>query len=145
MDGTPSLIHFDVPHGDAEQQAALMQRLGHPVTVCHGPAEDLICPILEKDGSCALIESAHGVVFEFDLDRRQHREILDKYFEVMDDDIPVRVIATPEVADRHAEFLRGVDVWTHEPTAGELDAFAALVEAADRAREAEQMSGTSPI
>lgn len=117
-----------------------MQRLGHPATVCHGPAANDICPILKAEGSCALIEAAHGVVFEFDLEREHHREILATYFEVIDDDIPVRVIATPEVADRHSEFLRGVDVWTHEPTAGEFDGLAALVEAADDAREADSAS-----
>jgi hypothetical protein len=137
MDVTPSLIHFDVPYGDAEQHAALMQRLGHPATVCHGPAENELCPILKAEGECPLINAAHGVVFEFDLDKEHHREILARYLEVIDEDVPVRIIAEPDVAERHAELLRGVDVWTHEPTAGELDGFAALVEAADQAREAD--------
>lgn len=136
MDVTPSLIHFDVPHGEAEDHAALMQRLGHPATVCHGPAENELCPILEAEGECPLINAAHGVVFEFDLDKEQHRDILSRYLEIIDENVPVRVIAEPEVAARHADFLRGVDVWTHEPTAGELDGFAALVEAADWSRQA---------
>ena len=135
MDATPSLIHFDVPFGEAEQHAALMERLGHPSTVCHGPAENERCPILREESGCPLIDAAHGVVFEFDLDREHHREILGKYLEVIDDDVPVRVIADPAVAERHAELLRTVDVWTHAPTAGELDGFAALVEAVDRDRE----------
>jgi hypothetical protein len=137
MDVNPSLIHFDVPHGDAEQHAELMERLGHPATVCHGPTENEVCPILKAEGECPLINAAHGVVFEFDLDKPHHRDILRRYLEVIDADVPVRVIAEPEVAARHAELLHGVDVWTHEPTAGELDGFAALVEAADRGREAE--------
>ncbi len=138
MDTPMSLIHFDVPHGDAEQHAELMERLGHPATVCHGPAENEICPILKAEGECPLINAAHGVVFEFNLDREHHRDILQRYLEVIDEDVPVRVIAEPAVAARYPELLRGVDVWTHEPTAGELDGFAALVEAADEAREAEQ-------
>lgn len=138
MGSQPSLIHFDVPHGDAEAHAALMERLGHPATVCHGPAENDLCPILEAEGECPLIDAAHGVVFEFDLDREQHRQILHKYLEVIDDEVPVRVIASPDQAERYADLLRGVDVWTHEPTAGELDGFAALVEAADQDREADQ-------
>ena len=34
----------------------------------------------------------------------------------------------------YAEILADVQAWTHEPTAGELDGFAAQVEAADRTR-----------
>jgi hypothetical protein len=137
MDPTPTLIHFDVPHGDAEAHAALMQRLGHPATVCNGPGHDGICPILEEGGQCPLIDAAHGVVFEFDLDDETHRKILARYIEVIDPEVPVRVIVAPDVYERHKAMLEGVDVWTHEPTAGELDGFAALVEAADASREAE--------
>jgi hypothetical protein len=137
MEPTPALIHFDVPHGDDEAHARLMDRLGHPATVCHGPSEDSLCPILAEEGHCPLIDAAHGVVFEFDLDDGTHREILNRYLEVIDRDVPVRVIVAPDVYERHKEMLVGVDVWTHEPTAGELDGFAALVEAADAAREAE--------
>jgi hypothetical protein len=136
METRASLIHFDVPHGEAVHHARLMERLGHPATICHGPGDDDICPILEEGGHCPLIDDAHGVIFEFDLDEDRHRNILARYLEVIDEEIPVRVITTEEAAARHREFLRGVDVWTHEPTAGELDGFAALVEAADISREA---------
>jgi hypothetical protein len=136
MEPTPGIVHFDVPHGSPEAHAELMERLGHPASVCHGPEDD-VCPILVEEGSCPLIEDAHGVVFEFDLDDQQHRDILARYLEVIDDEIPLRVIAAPEVADRHRDLLRGVDVWTHEPSVGELDGFAALVEAADDAAEQE--------
>ncbi len=128
-------IHFDVPHGDAEAHAALMERLGHPTTKCHGPDADHSCPLLEPEAQCPMIQQAHGVVFEFDLDDAQNRDILSKYLEVIDPEVPVRVIAEPEVYERHKEFLRGVEVWTHEPTVGELDGFAARVEAADESRE----------
>ena len=134
MDTTPALIHFDVPHGDDEAHAELMKRLGHPATVCHGPTGDSLCPILEEEGQCPLIDAAHGVVFEFDLDDETHRKILERYLEVIDPDVPVRVIVAPDVYERHKDMLAGVDVWTHEPTAGELDGFAALVEAAGRSR-----------
>jgi hypothetical protein len=135
MEARHSMIHFDVPHGSAEEHAQLMRRLGHPATMCNGPG-DHECPILEPGGSCPMIDEAHGVVFEFDLDDARHRHILTRYLEVIDDEIPVRVITPPEVAARHSDFLKGVDVWTHEPTAGELDGFAALVEAADESRSA---------
>jgi hypothetical protein len=140
MDTKPTLIHFDVPHGDADTHAELMERLGHPATVCHGPGKDGICPILEEEGQCPLINDAHGVVFEFDLDDEIHRKILNRYLEVIDPEVPVRVIVEPAVYERHKDMLVGVDVWTHEPTAGELDGFAALVEAADVARESEAES-----
>jgi|GEM_PF-937052 len=136
MDDSPTRIHFDVPHGDAEAHAALMRRLGHPATVCHGPGDDTVCPILEVEGRCPLIDAAHGVVFEFDLDQETHRRILRRYVEMIDTNVPIRVIASPEVYARHHEALAGIDVWTHEPSAGELDGFAALVEAADRYRTA---------
>ncbi|MDH3498898.1 MAG: hypothetical protein OEM97_02140 [Acidimicrobiia bacterium] len=135
MDSKPALIHFDVPHGDREQHASLMERLGHPSTVCHGPGNEGICPILEEEGQCPLINEAHGVVFEFDLDTDRHREILTRYLEVIDPDVPVRVVVEPEVYERHKDLLQGVEVWNHEPTVGELDGFAARVEAADKARE----------
>lgn len=136
MEARPSIIHFDVPHGAAEEHAHLMARLGHPATICNGPGDEE-CPILQEDGHCPMIDQAHGVVFEFDLDNATHRHILQRYLEVIDDEIPVRVIAEPEAAARHSRFLQGIDVWTHEPTAGELDGFAALVEAADDSRAKE--------
>jgi len=34
----------------------------------------------------------------------------------------------------YSELLAGTDVWAREPTAGDLDAFAAEVEAADQSR-----------
>ena len=48
-------------------EVSAIERLGHPVTVCHGPAQDELCPLLEEHGSCGLVDAAHGVVFEFDL------------------------------------------------------------------------------
>ena len=135
MEARQSIIHFDVPHGSAEEHAHLMQRLGHPATICNGPGDGQ-CPLLVPEGSCPLIEEAHGVVFEFDLDDARHRNILRRYLEVIDEETPVRVIASPEAAERHRDLLRGADVWTHEPTTGELDGFAALVEAADASRAA---------
>jgi len=133
----PTLIHFDVPHGDAEQHAELMERLGHPATVCHGPGEDALCPILEEEGQCPLIDAAHGVVFEFDLDSEEHQRILKRYLEVIDPEVPVRVVVEPDAYERHKDLLAGVEVWNHEPTVGELDGFAARVEAVDSSRESE--------
>jgi hypothetical protein len=39
---------------------------------------------------------------------------------------------SPADAERHAELLRDVQLWTREPNVADLDGFAAEVEAADR-------------
>jgi hypothetical protein len=46
--------------------------------------------------------------------------------------MPIRVVVTSEQADRYRDLLADLQVWTHEPTAADLDGFAAEVEAADR-------------
>jgi hypothetical protein len=102
--------------------------------VCHGPEHGTLCPILSGAG-CELVESAHGIVFEFDLDRAQHRAILAAYRKNLRDDIPIRIVVTPEQAAKYAALLGGLRVWTHRPAVGDLDGLAAEVEAVDRANE----------
>jgi hypothetical protein len=46
--------------------------------------------------------------------------------------MPIRVVATPEQVAKYQDDLSGIAVWSHEPTAAELDGFAAEVEANDR-------------
>ncbi len=108
-----------------------LEKLGHPVLVCHGPAE-ATCPILEEDGACELIDAAHGVLFELDLDREQHRQILAKYQELLAEDVPIRAVVKAGQSDEYADILKGVKTWERDPTAGMLDGFAAEVEAFDR-------------
>ncbi len=126
-------VILDVTPGDASFDQQFLERLGHPVLVCHGPDVGRSCPILRD--RCDLVAQAHGVVFQLDLDRPQHRAILRRYEEVLPEDVPIRVVVPPGQDVRYAELLAGVQTWTHEPTAGELDGFAAEVEAADRTRE----------
>jgi len=140
MDGTPTgeahmadrerdgLI-LDVTPGHEAFERDFLETLGHPVLVCHGPRPHE-CPLIEE-GSCEMLDAAHGVVFQLDLDREYHREILDRYTRVLPEDVPVRVVVAPDQVERHTGLLDRVQVWTHEPTAGELDGFAAQVEAAD--------------
>jgi hypothetical protein len=52
------------------------------------------------------------------------------------DDVPIRVAVKPGQEEEFAVLLQGIRVWTHEPVAGDLDALAAEVEAADQFREA---------
>lgn len=115
-------IHVGSPHDEA-----FLEQLGHEVVVCHGPDDGTPCPILH--GDCPLVDSAHGIVFEFDLDIPQNRAILARYKEVTPGDLPIRVVATHEQALRYSELLKGLRVLTHPPVAGDLDALAAEVEA----------------
>lgn len=122
-------ILFDIPHGMEVVDREFLERLGHRVMVCNGPQPGTICPILSGQG-CPLAENAHGVVFELDLDRAQHRAILEAYKTRLPDDVPMRIVVRPDQATRYSELLRGLKVWLHTPVAGDLDAVAAEVEAA---------------
>jgi hypothetical protein len=123
---------LDVTSGSAAIDEEFLQALGHPVLVCHGP-EARSCPLL-AGGPCDMVDRAHGVIFKLDLDRPQHRAILSRYQQILADDIPLRVVVSEDRARTHADLLAGVQVWTHDPTLGELDGFAAEVEAADDTR-----------
>jgi hypothetical protein len=130
----PGLILLDIPPGfEAEFDADILERMGHPVVVCHGPGSEAeaMCPLLTGEG-CPMYEDAHGIAFELDLDRDQHRAILQRYRELARPDLPIRVFVTPDQADRYRDLLVDFEVWSHEPTVADLDGFAAEVEAADR-------------
>jgi len=46
--------------------------------------------------------------------------------------MPIRVAVRPGQEQTFAPLLKGLRVWTHTPVAGDLDAFAAEVEAAEQ-------------
>ncbi len=121
-----SLVLVDMP-GDESADLAFLERLGHSVMVCHGPAPKTLCPILSGEG-CPMVDETHGVLFMLDLERAQHRAILQRYKEVLREDVPIRVRATPEQATAHADLLSGVHVFEE---AVDLDGFAAEVEASE--------------
>lgn len=124
---------LDVTPGDHEGfERRLLEGMGHRVEVCHGPGVHDSCPLIET-GRCQLVEEAHGVVFKLDLDREYHRRILDRYRSEFGD-APIAVAVGPGQQEQHADLLDGLYVWNHQPTAADLDGFAALVEAADRTR-----------
>lgn len=128
---------LDVTPGDHEGfERRLLEGMGHRVEVCHGPGvgDHTHCPLLEE-GTCELIDAAHGVVFKLDLDRDYHRQILRQYKQTLPDDMPIAVAVSPGQESDYAELLDGVYVWSHTPTAADLDGFAALVEAADDTRQ----------
>jgi hypothetical protein len=126
------VVLLDVSPGAGEAfEKSFLERVGHPALVCHGPHEGELCPLLAGKG-CADFEAAHGIVFELDVDRPQHLAIVERYRQLGREGMPIRVVVTPEQAERHRDALAGVEVWTHAPTVAELDGFAAEVEAADR-------------
>ena len=133
MDIFPEGVILDVTPGSAVFETGFLERLGHPVLVCHGPMHD-VCPLL-GEGSCEMLESAHGVVFQLDLDRPEHQQILARYREVLSEERPIRVVVLPGQEQTYASLLEGCQVWTHQPSAGDLDGFAAQVEAADLLEE----------
>jgi hypothetical protein len=128
---TDGVILLDVASGTDTFDQDLLERLGHPVRMCHGPDHGTLCPLLAGRG-CAEFESAHGVIFELDLDRPQHRAILRRYRELARPDVPIRAVILAGQAERYASLLRDIEVLTHESTVADLDGFASEVEAADR-------------
>jgi hypothetical protein len=125
-----SYILFDIPEGSDVVDREFLEQLGHQVMVCHGPRPNSQCPLL-TGGGCELAEGAHGIVFEFDLDQDQHREILAQYKDSLRSDLPIRVAVRSGQATKYAHLVSGLKVWNHRPVAGDLDAMTAEVEAAD--------------
>jgi len=127
---------LDVTPGDEEGfERHLLEGMGHRVEVCHGPGvgDHTYCPLLEE-GTCDLVNAAHGVVFKLDLDRDYHRQILQTYKRTLPADTPVAAAVRPGQDVAYSELLDGLYVWNHTPTATDLDGFAALVEAVDKTR-----------
>lgn len=135
-----SYILFDIPEGSDVLDREFLERLGHPVMVCHGPQPGTQCPLLIGEG-CELAEGAHGIVFELDLDKDQHRRILNEYKDSLRSDLPIRVAVRPGQATKYAHLVDGLKVWTHSPVSGDLDGLAAEVDAADQGPRVTQSNG----
>ena len=126
------LILLDVTPGTGgEFDRSFLERTGHDVVVCHGPEHRELCPLLAGTG-CDMVDRAHGIVFALDLDRAQHRAILQRYRDVTRPEVPIQVVVRPGQRAKYADLLTEFEAWEHEPTVAELDGFAACVEAADR-------------
>jgi uncharacterized protein (DUF302 family) len=67
-------------------------------------------------------------------DEPEHRAILEQYRQ-LNADIPIRVLVRPPQRERYRALLARFEVLVHDPTAADLDGFAAEVEAADRLAE----------
>lgn len=107
------LVLLDIPPGADELfDVSFLERTGHPVEVCRGPRD--------------------RPYFELDLDRAEHREILERYQAAAFAGRPIRVVVGPGQAERYRDILAGAEIWTHQPTVVELDGFAARVQATDQ-------------
>lgn len=126
-----SVVLLDVPSVGGEFAKSILEKLEHPVLVCHGPGPGRLCPLLGGK-ECPMFEEAHGIVFALDLDRPQHRAILERYRKLAGPDVPIRAVVRPDQLERYRSVLAEVEIWTHEPSVADLDGFAAEVEAADR-------------
>ena len=125
------MVLLDVLDDDEERfDVSFLERIDHPVTVCHGPTLGTVCPLL-AEGTCEKYEHAHGIVFELDLDDAQHRAIVAKYRR-LNPEIPIRVVVASDQLERYHHLLSGVEAWLRLPSVAELDGFASEVEAADR-------------
>jgi hypothetical protein len=134
---TPRLgmVLLDVLDDDEERfDVSFLERIGHPVTVCHGPAPGTVCPLL-AEGTCEKYQHAHGIVFELDLDDAQHRAIVAKYRR-LNPEIPIRVVVDSDQLGRYHHLISGVEAWLRLPSVADLDGFAAEVEAVDRYADA---------
>jgi hypothetical protein len=136
-DANEGTILLDLLAGDGEAfETSFLEKIGHPVVVCHGPAPHATCPIV-GGADCPKFDEAHGIVFELDLDRPQHRAILARYRDLAAPDVPIKVVVTADQAERYRDLVDRVEVWVRPPTASDLDGFAAEVEAVDRQAEHE--------
>jgi hypothetical protein len=133
MDATlrEGVVLLDVPEGGGSFEHSILERFGHPVEVCNGPEPASLCPLLGGSG-CTKFEHARGIVFELDLDRPQHRAILDRYQELASTDVPIRVVVQPGQRERYDSVLNNVQLWDHEPSVADLDGFAAQIESLER-------------
>jgi hypothetical protein len=129
--GGGGVVLLDVLVDETEFDRSILERLGHPVVTCSGPEVETLCPLLGGAG-CEKFDRAHGIVFELDLDRPQHRAIVERYRRLARDDMPIRVVVRADQQERYADLLAAVQVWDHAPTVADLDGFASQVEAADR-------------
>jgi hypothetical protein len=134
-DAREGLILLDTA-GDSDDgfEASFLEKIGHPVVVCHGPAVAETCPLLDGRG-CEKFEEAHGIVFELDLEREQHRDIVARYRQLAADGMPIRIVVEPAQAECYADLLKDFEVWTRQMSVADLDGLAAEVEAADRFAE----------
>lgn len=93
------------------------------VVTCSGPHE-VECPLLQGK-PCGKIAKVDGILFQLNLQRADHREILRTYAENLD--IPIRAVVSEGDKEEFADLLADVEVVTPPVGPSSLDGFAAEV------------------
>jgi hypothetical protein len=106
-------------------EAEFLGRLEAHVITCMGPEATGLCPMLEGR-PCPKVDAADGILFQLDLDKQPHREILARY--VSNVEGPIRVIVRPGQKEHYADLLKDVEVRETWPGPAALDGFDAEVE-----------------
>lgn len=129
MDRTaaPTILEVNPHPEELDWDQEFLGRMEIPMLRCTGPHGPGKCPIL-RGQPCGKIQKADGILFQLDLDREDHREILRLYIEMLD--VPIRAVVSEEQQQRYAELLKDVEVVTPPVGPSMLDAFAAEVESA---------------
>ena len=94
------------------------------VVTCEGPHEPGGCPLLRGE-PCGKIKKADGILFQLNLQRADHRKILQTYAENLD--IPIRAVVSEGDKEEFADLLADVEVVTPPVGPSSLDGFAAEV------------------
>ena len=102
-----------------------LERQDVDVVRCGGPHAPGDCPLLEGK-ACGKIAKADGILFQLNLERPDHRQILKTYSEMLD--IPIRAVVSEADRDQYRDLLTEVEVVTPPMGPAGLDAFAAEVE-----------------
>jgi hypothetical protein len=124
---TPVILDVNPTPEDLRWESGwLKSTLDLPVVTCAGPHEVRDCPLL-KGERCGKVARADGILFQLDLDREDHREILEIYADSVE--VPVRAVVTKEQQERYPELLQKVEVVNPPIGPAALDAFAAEVQA----------------
>ena len=122
---TPVILDVNPDPDALDWEQDFLTRIETQTITCCGPDTQGGCPLLQGE-SCTKIEAADGVLFQLDLDRKDHRQILAKYERLLD--VPIRVVVSPEQQKRWARLLDRVEVFTPPIGPAKMDAFAAEVE-----------------
>ena len=122
----PVILDVNPDPDDLAWEQDFLKRLDIPVHSCRGPKDPGGCPILRNE-RCMKIEGVDGVLFQLNLDRGDHREILGKYLQILD--VPIRVVVTPEQKERWAGLVGMVETFEAPVGPAKMDAFAAEVAA----------------
>ncbi len=122
---TPVILDVNPDAEARDFETDFLGRLEVHVVTCSGPQRPEACPLL-KGKQCPKVTHADGVLFQLDLDRDDHREILSQYVERLD--VPIRAVIKEGQRARYPDLLSKVEITEGPPGPAMLDGFEAEVE-----------------